>query len=297
MNRAAGIVCAVALAGTVAHAAPSGETPAAAARLQLERKAQLMRRLLNDSPAVKRISENGNEEARRYFAAAGQHQATAEAALAAGDLPRADAQFNEALWMVGKARQLVPDSMKRVIEYRFRYAQLLASIESLEASYRAHLQRTNRAPARDASWVTVSRMVEQAKTYRTAEQLPEANRALIDAQNALLAALGSVLQGVTLDYTPRFTEAADEFKFELDRHQSYADLVPIALAELKPSADAQKATHRHVEAGRGLRGQAQQLAAARDYEGALKTIRAGTDELQRALQAAGLAVPQQLPDQ
>lgn len=293
MRAAAGILCALSLGGTLSQAAQEGAA-AVTARRAVEQKALLVQRLLADSPAVKRINESGNEEARSHFAAAARHQSRAAAALQAGDVPNADAQLNEALWMIGKARQLVPDSMKRVIEYRFRYAQLLASVESMEHAYRGHLQRLNQTPAQDASWVKVARMMEQAKTYRTAEQLPEANRELLNAQSALLAALGALLKGVTLDYTPRFSQVSDEFGFELTRHDSYADLVPIALAELSPAETARKATHRHVESSRGLKQQAQQLAAAKNYDDALKAIRAGTEELQRALQSAGLVVPQQL---
>jgi len=295
MRAAASILCALSLSGPLSYAAQAGND--AAARRAVEQKALLVQRLLTDSPAAKRISESGNEEARSHFAAAAQHQSRADAALQAGNVPDADAQLNEALWMIGKARQLVPDSMKRIIEHRFRYAQLLASVESMEHAYRGHLQRLNQAPAQDVSWVKVARMMEQAKTYRTAEQLPQANRELLNAQSALLAALGTLLKGVTLDYTPRFSQTSDEFGFELTRHDSYAELVPIALSELKPSETARKAVQRHVESSRGLKHQAQQLAAAKNYDGALRTIRTGTDELQRALQLAGVVVPQQLTKQ
>ncbi len=296
MRKAGRILGLMAVAGMLGAGAQAAESGVAPARRTLEQKAQLVHRLLGDSPAVKRISESGNEEARRYFATAAQHQSAADAALGAGDLARADAQYNEALWMIGKARQIVPDSMKRVIEYRFRYAQLLASIESLDQSYRAHLKRTSREST-EASLSRVARMVEQAKSYRTAEQLPEANRVLLQAQNELLAALGGAYKGMTIDYTPRFSDPGDEYEFELERNQSYSDLVPLALAELRPQQDAQNTTQRHVETSRGLRRQAQQLAAGKNFDAALRTIRAGTEELQRALAAAGLAVPQQLPDQ
>jgi len=292
MKRAATLIGLIA-AGTFAHAA--GTEGSATARQTLGQKGQLVQRLLGDSPAVQRISDSGNLEAMRYFAAAAGHRTKGDAALEAGDLSAADAQYNEALWLIGKARQLVPDSMRRVIEYRFRYAQLLASIESLDQSYRAHLARSGRAAA-DPSLARVSGMVEQARSFRTAEQLPEANRVLLQAQGILLAAVGGAYRGLTLDYTPRFSDAAEEYRFELDRNQSYADLVPIALAELRPQDEAQKTMQRHTESGRALRRQAQQLAAARQFDAALKTLRAGTDELQRALAAAGVAVPQQLPD-
>lgn len=286
------------LAAAATAAAAQGERAAGSAAppvtTQLvEQKEALVNRLLEDSPAAQRIAASGNAQAQQFMSAGREHHRSALAALQAQDIRAADGRLNEALWSIGRARQLVPDSMYRVIEYRVRYAQLVASIESLQASYRGHLSHLGRAPDDDASWKTVAGLVEEAKSFRVSERLADANRLLLKAERSLLAAFGTVLGTNTLDYTMHFATAAEEFKFELDRYRSFGELVPLAIAELRPAGDALRLIDRYVESGRAARESAQQHAAQREYAAALKIIRGGTAQLERALTAAGLAAPQE----
>ena len=291
--RAAALVL-VAVLGAVLGAAvlPPRATGADAAVALPAQKAQLVERLLGDSPAARRIAASGNDEAKRHFAGAAEHMQRARRLLDAGDAAAADAALNEALWMIGKARQLVPDSMYRIVESRVRYAQLRASLDALQGSYRRHLARQRRDPADDASLSTVVRMVEHAQSIATAEQVAEANRILVHAEAILLNAFGGVV-ATTLDYTPRYESPQEEYQHEADRNRSFLDLVPIAVAELNPSPEARTLIDRYVVKSRSLRDAAQKFAAGRDYASALRTLRDATGALERALTAAGLNVPKE----
>lgn len=287
--------CAGAIAADVLRSgAPA--TAAAPTRELVEQKRAFVDRLLGDSPVITRIAEGGNAQARELLSGARGQYSKAVAVLQSGDIPAADKAFNEAIWMIGRALQLVPDSRYQAIEQRARYAQLLASLESLQGSYRLHLSHLGRAERDDGAWVKVSRLIDQARALAAADQVGEANRTLLRAESGLLAAFSGVLATTTLDYTPHFKEAADEYGFELDRNRGYGDLVPLAVAELKPSNDAMKLIGRYVESNQALRRMAQQQAAGKNFPEALKNIRAGTTNLQRALLAAGLAVPQEIKD-
>ena len=274
----------------------SAPSVAAPTRQLVEQKQAFVNRLLGDSPAITRIARSGNAQAQQFLSGAREQNAKAVAVLQSGDIGAADAAFNDAIWMIGKALQLVPDPRSRAVEQRVRYAQLLASIESLQGSYRTHLSHLRRAEKEDGAWTTVSRLVEQAKALAATEQVGEANRTLLQAEHDLLAAFGKVLSATTIDYTLHFSDAADEYRFEFDRNRSYSDLVPLAVAELKPSQDATKLIGRYVESNLAMRSMAQQQAAGKNYPEALKNLRAGTAYLQRALLAAGLVVPQELKD-
>lgn len=280
-----------------AEAGRAGAPSVAAPTRQLvEQKRVFVNRLLGDSPAVTRIAKSGNAQAQQFLSGAREQNAKAVAVLQSGDIGAADAAFNDAIWMIGKALQLVPDPRYHAVEQRVRYAQLLASIESLQGAYRAHLSHLRRVEKEDSAWTTVSRLVEQAKALAAAEQVGEANRTLLQAENNLLGAFGKVLFATTIDYTPHFSDAADEYRFEFDRNRSYSDLVPLAVAELRPPKDAMKLIDRYVESNLAMRSMAQQQAAGKNYQEALKNLRAGTAYLQRALRAAGLVVPQELKD-
>lgn len=263
----------------------------------IKQKQAFLDQLIGDSLAAARITASGNAEAQQFMGGARQQYMKAVGVLQSGDLDAANALLNESIWMMGMARRLVVDEAHRINEYRARYEQLLASIESLRTSYRSHLSRLGRSEDEDAGWRTVNRLTEQARALAGAQQLAEANRTLFQAESSLLAAFSSVLGTSTIDYTPRFSDAADEFRFEFERNRNYAELVPLAIAELKPSGDAVRLIARYVESDRAFRDRAQKLAANRNYREALNNIRSGTAELQRALAIAGLSVPQESADQ
>jgi hypothetical protein len=299
VRRIAALLAASLLAGYAGAAAAQADRPSAtgAPSPELVRQKQaLAQRLLADAPALARIAASGNAEAAQQLERARARHGSASGALQAGDYTAANALLNEAIAAIGRARQLAPDPAGRADEERGRYDQLLAGIDSLRESYREHLSHLGREAGNDAAWATVSQLVERARALAAGQRVGEANRVLLRAESAQLDAFGAVLAGRTLDYTPHFGEPADEFRFELERHRSYVELVPLAVAELRPGADASKLVARYVDRGEQLRRTAQQRAAASDYATALTSIRAGTAYLQRALLAAGLAVPQEQED-
>lgn len=292
----AGLVLGMHAAVAVAAVAPDARAPAAAAGVTkqlVEQKEALVKRLLADSPAVKRVEGSGNAEAKKHLAAAHDAYARAQSALKASQLQEADKQFNEATWMLGKARQLVPDPATRNIEHRVRYAQMVESVDSLKATYQRHLQRGRLQPATDPQMVKALQLIDTARNQSNAEQLEQANRTLGEAEKILMVSIGRVLGTRTIEYAQRFESPAEEYAFELDRNRSYAELIPIALAEFKPASEAIRQVNYLAETNRQMREQAQQHAAKKNYRDALAAIRGGTGYLQSALSAAGLNVPQE----
>jgi hypothetical protein len=291
---AVGLLLAPALRVAAQDAAPA---PAAAVPSSqvVRQKETLVRSLLGDSPVSARISASQNADAKRLFATAqdGYHQAVIH--LQTGDLARAEQFLNEAMWNIGRARQMVPDPNSRVIEDRVRYARLQESVEALRGSYARHVARgktqTPGAAPRDRELERIDAMIEEAKASANSEKVGEAARLMEQAEKTLLVGINQVLGSATLEYAEKFDTPADEFAYEMERNRSFSDLVPVAIAELKPTADATRLVDRYVEQNRGMREQAQREAGSKNYTAALKSIRAGTSHLQRALLAAGLVMP------
>lgn len=293
------IALAVTSGTCVAAYAAQGEakvpSPAVSASRQLvEQKAAFLKRVFSDSPAIRRIEAGNNAEARKFLASAQENFRNAVLSIKNNDIAGADKQLNEATWLIGKARQLVPDPLARNVEHRVRYAQMLDSIESLRISYQRHLQRARPQPpeAADALLVKVAQLVDRAKGHAESEQVVQANKSLAEAERTLMTGLGRVLGSKTIEYAQRFETPAEEYAYELERNRGYADLIPIALDGFKPRGEAVREARQFVDANRGLREQAQRHAAAEDYHSALTALRSGTAQLQSALAAAGLHVPQ-----
>ena len=136
-------------------------------------------------------------------------------------------------------------------------------------------------------------MIDQAVALARADRYIEANKQLDQALLLLLTDASARLAGHTIIYDGRFASPREEFDFEVERHRSFERLVPLALLQFRPPAEGLALIDRYVAQARQLRerGEAQ---AAQDARGAIKNVVEGTDMLRRALQAAGLVVPQTL---
>lgn len=275
------------LCGTILVAAVFAQD--ATARRTVEQKLELVRQLVSDSPAARRIAASGNATAQRHLDEGRRHYEQAGDALRAGDIAAAGAAADEALWSFGRARQLVPDDANRAIAERVRYQQLLQSAERMVPTFRAHLAHAGSTDAPDLA--AALELIEQAKTLAAAERMTEANRALLQAERHLLVGLNRTIGDRTLVYRAHFETPALEFDYELQRHGSLHELVPIAIDELKPGEEARAAVRRLVERSLSLRERAVALARERRHEAALETVREATALLQSALTTAGLAMP------
>ncbi len=279
----------------------AGAAAAEEADVLLKQKQALVKRLLADDSAAGRITASGNEQAMRFVAAAAEHHANSVALAERGEFARAETLLNEAMWAIGRARQMVPDNMARLIELRVRYARLLGVVDALRASFEHNLRRirgtTFKAPIPDPDMQAVSILIEEARTYASAESPAGAIDRLEQAEHRLLIALNRLLGSTTLNYTERFETPAGEFSYERERHNSYASLVPIAIQRFNPGPAALRLVERYADNGRAAAAIAEQQAAKEDYRSALKSVRSATAHMQRALGAAGLAVPNEHPDQ
>lgn len=257
-------------------------------------KAALLQRLLNDSPLSKRVAADGSPAARSLLEQATNRAVLAERLLQSGDIAKADAALNEAMTMVNRAGQVAPDMSHFSHEQWMRHGRLLASVESLQASIRRHLSDQGYA-ANEAPWQKeFDSLLQRARTLAAADQVLDANVVLVQAEAALLAAFRSSYRTNTVDYSPRFRDANDEFEFELARNASYLRLVPLAVTELNPPLAAVQTIDGHMTRARRARERAERLAAERSFEAALRLIRDASAELQLALAAAGLNVPKEI---
>jgi hypothetical protein len=280
---AASFVC-VALAGNL----PAQEL---AQKRALEQKLEFVRTLIGDSPAVQRISASGNDVARKHLDEGRAHYTNAVELMKAGDLQAAEKAANDAIWSIGRARQLVQDTSNKMVAEKLRNQQLLASTERLIPTYKTHLAQSGLDA--DADLAAAQGLIEQANAFVQAERLGDANRTLLEAERHLLLGLTRLVGSRTLDYTPRFDSAAKEYEYELERNRSFGELVPLAMGELNPGADARNLIARFVERSQALRSQALAQAGQKQYASAVTLLKDATLQLQRALAAAGLTVPQQ----
>ena len=266
-----------------------GSVMADEVRSQVEQRIRLAAALFADSPAAQRITRSGNAEAVALLDQGRLHHAMAEEALRRGDMAEARREIDEALRHVGAARRLVPDSAVRQAAAKQRHEELMASLERLVEAWRV---QDGAAAPQDGDLASAESLMSTARSLGAAGRHVEALAALKTAERQVITGMNRSLQQREINYTQRAGTPEQEFQLELRRHQAMADLLPVAVGELRPQASAVQLIERYAETSRTLRAQAEQKAQAGDITEALALVRKAMLNLQRAMQAAGLSMPQ-----
>lgn len=279
---ASGLVLCVFVATALAN------EPSDAARALVKQKLELAGRLLADPGIRQRVAGSDQPQAQVHLDEGRLHHAAGEDQLAKGDLVGARKAADDALRHLAAARRLAPDAPARAAAQRVRYEQMFASTERLVEAWR---QRLVQARGDTSQTVPAVGLLGTARNDAEAGRWDDAQRALAQAESLVLEGMARALPGATLDYTARFAGAAEEFEHELQRHRALAELVPLAIQNLKPSPEARALVARWHDGASAQHERALQLHRAGDTARALDQIREASLQMQRALTAAGLVLP------
>ncbi len=263
----------------------------------LAQKQSFARSLIEDASVAARIQASQDAEALRLFALAKDSYSSALAAIKDGNFASAEKQLNDAMSAMGKARRQVPDAAALVVKQQAEYEEKMKSVESLKKSYLGYLKSNGKKPGStdtdESASLGISRLMDAARNHAKDGHPGDALRALEKAEQVMRSALNRVLGSKVLDYTPKFETPDEEYAYELDRNRSLLELIPVAIAQLKPTEETKKNIEGLVERNRVALEQAREYAGQQDYRRALASIHTGTGYLQLSLSAAGLVLPQE----
>jgi hypothetical protein len=260
------------------------------ARTQAEQRVRLAARLIADSPAAQRIQASGNPAAISHLDEGRLHLSTAEEALKAGDAAKARKSAEESLQHLGMARRLVPDQPSHQQALRQRHEQQLATVDRLVEAWRV---RATGKPlsSTDSALLDATGLVSQARRLGEERRYDDSLRTLAAAEQRLLEGFTRLFASRELDYTPRAANPAEAYHDEMASYSGLSELVPVAVRELTPRADAKQLIERYLKSAQALHAQAQQRFEAGDRDGALANLRSAVMYVQRALSAAGVVTP------
>lgn len=266
-------------------------------RAALVQRLRLTASLMADSGAAQRIAASGNLRAAAHLDEGRVHHALAQDRLARGDLAGAREAVDDALRHFGQARRLVPDSQGLQAAARARHAQMRASLERLVDAWQARLRAGDAAGSAgdvgmaDGDLVAAVGLIETARAFADRGRFDDAVHTLSLAEGHVLTGMNRVMHARTLDYTARAGTPAEAFQLEAARYSSLADLVPLAVRDLKPTPEALALVERYAQAGTQLRDRAQQQLADGHTQQALVDLGHALMFVQRALASAGLVAP------
>jgi hypothetical protein len=274
----------------------AAEVRANSSRTTLERKLRLVKQLLSQSPAVLRIPQSNNDQAKKKLAEAQDLYAKAETEFNASRAESAMRLLDESLRQIAAASSLVPDPVQQLAQERSRNTQLREAIHTFQAQHKSLSNRMSpeklQASTVAANIDRIDAMVEKADALIVGGNQHEANLVLNSTYQVVVSTLNKMLAAETIVYGLKFDSPAEEFRHELARNLSYEELIPIAIAQLNTVRETAIVAERYAQQSRDLRVVAKKQASDRDYLTAVKTIEDATSHLQRSLRIAGVVVPQ-----
>ena len=273
--------------GQVAVAQETTGTAQPAQHKGLASKLQLLEKLLQDSPIVKRIEQNGNTEAEASLTAARKSLDWAREQFRAGQFDSAEAAANQGLGAVTKASRLVVDRRHENAADRERYQQLRKRVLSFtEAFQRVVVEKQGQNVAALLDQQKVSDLLLAAEDLVQEGDYTAANRSLKEAADAVELALSRARDKETLLHELKFDTPEDEYKYEKQRNKSYELLVE--LLEKERGGRGLESVREAVEVNRQRREEADALVHGGDVVAGIKKLEEGTGILARALRRTGL---------
>lgn len=260
------------------------------ARTQAEQRIGLVARLVADSPATQRITSSGQSAAISHLDESRLHLARAQDAFRANDYTLARRAADEALMHLGHARRMVPDTPTRQQSLRTRAEQQQEALERLLDAWRA--RATASSASGDSDLLDATGLIGNARVLGQNGRHEEALQQLGAAQERLVRGMGRTYASTReIDYTARAATPAEAFHVEMAQYSAMADLLPVAVAQMRPRADALALIERYRQSAATLHTQAQRLHERGEPGAALANLRSAQTYLQRALSAAGVITP------
>lgn len=270
-----------------AMAAPPSGPPDAGA---VERQMKGVATLLEASSAARQIEASGKPDALRLRDRAREAYASARAASEAGRLDEAKRLLDEASKTLFEGARLAAppeDKAKR------QQAEYMARRDEARAMLDAHRRVVaDKGNAPDALVLVAKVENLLAEAERAAPRDVAKSLAFVDqAYHLSRAAIGSLRGGETLVRSLNFANKEEEYRYELDRHDSHQMLIGMLLKEKRDTPGMDRMVQGFLDKALRLRAEAEAKAGARDFAGAVGLMEEATRELIRALRGAGIYIP------
>jgi hypothetical protein len=292
--KAFSIGCCIALSigsvGGLVFADQSAPDFNASSRQEVEQKMTMAKQMLYSSSGVKRLEGGGDssthQAARLILNEARVLLDSARVAFDNKFLKEADDLAGEAMRQAGVAFRLQPDPARILQQEKSRYAHLQEEIRTFLDS-----KMVTSASSSPPELEQIRESMKKAQTLADKGSFVEANELLAKARKSINATISKLMVSKTVSYEVKFDSPKDEFEYEMHRHQSIVDLLPLAVAEYKPSKETLKEVDVAMERVKQLQTAAEKLAAGGDFKAAMRTLKQSTNEVYSAMELVGLVVP------
>lgn len=252
---------------------------------QLPIKLDYAEGVLMNSQSVKRIESSSNVDAKGKLDLAREKYREARSAQQNGEFEKAGDLANQALRLVTTAAQMVPNQLQDNDKNKRRYQELSHQIMTY-SQWHSSSSAVQQAESEEKS--KIKALTEKARGLAEQDDYPQANELLSNVLGIVIMKANSGLKSRTFTYDLNFETPIDEYKYELTRNDDYLRLIPVAITQKQPSAGIRNLMDRFIEKSRIFRHDAEAQFEAKQFEHAVKSMQASSEELIRALKLAGV---------
>lgn len=255
-------------------------------RRLIEQKVRLFESIVNSMSA--RMSEAAALSAQQARRALDE----AKEAIAANRIEHAGRALDVGLKDAAKAaaRTAVEDASANEQALKASLRDLATQVTTYTASIEEQVRSGRAEGGTRALLDQIDRQVRDARGLEAAGRLEEAKRKMAEAYRWAAEGLSVLRAGQTVTQSLKFDTPADEFAYEQRRFASNEILVDMMAGEGRAAGERRAVVDTHVGTGRRLRAEADQLARAGDYKGAVTAMEQASGQLNRALQLMGVPV-------
>jgi len=265
-----------------AHALDCDEdTPEQVAKAH--QKVALLDRLLHGSGPARRVDEGDNAESQATLDAARRSLTDAQSALGQGCGATASALSSDGLMLASQAFRTSP--LRSDLRDKQLYEQAMRLSTSFLLAFESQPEDLQGLSAEDR--VGIKSQIERAEILATNGSFAEAIQLLRPITDRLQRRLFEILNHKTLYYEKHFATPREEYLYLLEQYDGYQML--LQSGQVEASYSAKRRISEFLSKAATRREQAEALAVAAEWPGAIAAMQEAIDHSEKAVRATGYA--------
>ena len=262
--------------------------PVQAEEDELADRVAMVRTLLFESSAARRIEASENEAAQQKRAQAIE---LFEAAREPGDVVEREAKLKEAVSLLYQASAAAPPSRSAEEKGRNDFARKRESLVALLDAHERIMEEKGRNEAHAELLDEVEADLAAADSLLSEGSVEIARERLERAYDVTRLAVEHSRTGETLKRELKFETAEDEYHYELDRNETHRMLLTVLLKDKLDNERVRSRVEGFVETADVHRANADDMAREKRFEEAIEELERSTVELVKAIRGAGVYIP------
>ena len=259
---------------------------------QLERRLASVATLIEKSSAAKQIEASANPEAMALRGKARELRQQADDAYKAGNYVNASRMLDQAAKLMFEGVHLAAPGQVTGAKDQRDFDNRMESVKALLAALKRINTEKNQGAKGLESGNTMEAQTREAAALAAAGKVAQGRVLLDKVYVTARQAIEGLREGDTLVRSLNFATKEEEYRYEIDRNDTHKMLIKVLLDEKRASnAGLDGMVQKSLEQVTVLRGNAEGMAAKKDYEAGIKLLEDSTKELVRAIRSAGVYIP------